>query len=255
MKRIAFLILVFLGVNVGCMAQVAATTLTRFEGKPITGIDVSGCWQVVISQGTSTKAEITFPARLKDQLVFELQEDGELELGFRGDVRAKAGEKFTAVIVCSSLETVDMSGACTLEGSGKFTGSEMRFDLSGAAKAVFEKGELSAVNTLKVEMSGASQLSTQAMARKVDIDLSGASQLTITGSAESGNLEASGACKANLQEMTIRTMQVGLSGASKLNLNVSELIEGEISGASKVVYKGGATTRVDVSGAAFLKHN
>ena len=47
-------------------------------------------------------------------------------------------EKFTAEIVCSSLEEVLLSGACKLKGTGDFTAQTVKFDLSGAATAVWD---------------------------------------------------------------------------------------------------------------------
>lgn len=253
MKKVVLLVFVFWSLISGLMAQ-ELMTLTRFEGKGITGIDVSGAWDIQISQGASTKAVVTFPARFESQLVFKLGDDGQLELGFQGDFRTKQNEKFTAVIVCSSLHEIDLSGACKLNGSGKFTGKEIKFELSGATQVTME-GELVPVNGFSVDMSGASKMSGKIMSPKADIDLSGASQLSLSGTSGTGKVELSGASKAELGELTMRRINVDVSGASKLNLNVSELIEGEISGGSRLVYRGEGTIRVDVSGAATLKRH
>lgn len=253
MKRIVFLFLVLCGVAATALAQ-DQTTQTRFEGQNITGIDVSGAWDIQITQGTSTKATLNFPARFENQLIFLLESDGKLKISFRGSVHTKGNEKFTAEIVCSSLNEIEMSGACKLKGNGKFSGNEVEFDLSGAAQADFENG-IDAVYQLKIDMSGASKLTANITAPKYDLELSGASVLSLTGTAETAKLEASGASKVDLSKAVIRSIDLDISGASKTNLNVSGLISGEISGASKVVYTGEATTRVDVSGAASLKHN
>lgn len=252
MKRLAFLILVLCGLQGILMAQ-ETKTFSRFEGKPITGIDASGCWQMNIRQGNSTQVTVTFPARYEKEVVLELSADGILKLAMNGRIQLGAGEKFIAEVTCSALNCVDLSGATQLRGEGQFTGLNMKFDLSGAAKMIVN-GDLIAKEQAEFDLSGAAQLSARGKAVQVNIELSGAAVLNLQGDAANADLEASGASKVEMGGFTLRKAKVDASGASKVSLNVAELIEGEVSGASKLIYKGGASTRVDVSGASKLRH-
>ena len=252
MKRTVFLILMLCYLVGSLMAQ-ENKTLSRFEGQKITGIDASSCWYIEITEGAGTQATISFPARFEKNVVFELNSDGTLKLGINGEAKMQKDEKFTAVVVCSALHRVELSGACKLNWNGKFTADKMDIDLSGASQVAINGG-LMATTLLKVELSGASKLSALAESGQVDIDLSGASSLTLKGKAGSGKVEVSGAAKGEMGEFVMQKAMVDLSGASKANMNASELIEGEISGASKLSYQGTAVTRVDVSGASKLKH-
>jgi len=249
MKKIVFLFLLCCSTVAVSVAQ-EQTTLTRFEGQPITGIDASGAWQIEFVQGNATKAELTFPKRLEKQLEFTLHE-GQLRLGFYGNVRAKSDDKFVARVICSSLTEVELSGACSLKGIGKFTGDKVEFDLTGAAKVEFT-GELTVSREVKIDNSGATKLSAVINTPDLDIELSGASVITLSGESGSGKVDISGAAKANLEDMNIRTLTLDASGAAKLNLNVSELVTGEASGAVKVNIKGNAQKKVSVSGAASI---
>lgn len=253
MKKIVFLVLTWCAFATGVMAQ-EETTVTRFENQTITKLDAEGGWDIHLTQGNRTKATLTFPKRFKDQLILTLEPDGKLKIGFHGEIRTKSGEKFVAEVVCSSMDEIDLSGACKVKGTGKFTGNGLEIDLSGASQVWLEDG-VALVNGLSLDLSGAAKAFLNVTARKCDIELSGASVLSLSGAAETAKIEVSGASKGDCAGAEIRRAEVDLSGASKLNLNVSEMITGEISGASKVVYTGNATTRVDVSGAGSIKHN
>lgn len=250
-KNVLFLILLVAVCSL--KAQVTYTTVNRFEGENITDLDISGAWSIRLTQGNETKVQLNFPERFKDQLILNLHNE-ELEIGFRGNIRSKMGEKFEAVIVCSSLHEVDLSGACSLEGTGDFSGAEVTFDLSGAVK-VSINGQLDVTGLLKLDLTGAAKVLLQnVIAPQFDIEQSGAASLQLAGKMESGKIEVSGASKFDLSKLEVRRVNVELSGASKGSLNVTELITGEISGASKLIYSGNASTRVEVSGASALKH-
>lgn len=247
MKKIAFLVFVLCCAVAGSMAQ-GQTTLIRFEGQHITGIDAGGAWAIELIQGNATKAEITFPARFEDQLIFVL-ENGNLKLGFRGNIRPKSSEKFVARVVCSSLGKIDLSGACQVKGEGPFSGDKVEFELSGAAGVEFSD-RLNVAKEVKIDNSGAAQLSADITTPHMDIELSGAAILTLRGKSDTAKADIAGAAKCNLEHMEVRRMEIDASGAAKLNLNVSEFLSGEASGAVKVLVKGNAKRQVSVSGAA-----
>ena len=252
MKKCVFFILALCVTGLGLKAQIAHTTINRFAGEKISGIDASGVWKIELTQGNTTSATLIFPERLKDNLVFTL-ENGELKIRFREELKTKSGEKFEAVIACSSLHEIDLSGACSLNGTGNFGGQEVKFDLSGASRVVIE-GKVDASGVFKADLSGAAKLFCKSVsAQQFDIDLSGAAELELYGKAVNGKLEASGAAKYDLSGFQITKADVDLSGAARGKMNVTEQITGEISGAAKLFYSGGASTRVDVSGAATLK--
>ncbi len=252
MKKSLFLVMVMCLTVFSLQAQGTSTTVSRFAGEYISEIDASGAWEIQLTQGSATKVELTFPERLKNQLVLTLR-GGELKIKFQGNVNFKHGLMFRSVSVFSALNEIELSGACKVEGNGTFSGRDVKFDLSGAA-SVNMAGPVTASGELEVDLSGASRLALKSItAQSFDIELSGASALEMAGTAVNGKMEASGASRFDLNAFKASNVEVDLSGTAKGKMNVSEMITGEISGASKLYYMGGATTRVDVSGAASLK--
>ena len=253
MKKGVFLFLVMCMAVLSLEAGEGYTTVNRFKGKRISRLDVSGIWEIQLSQGKQTGVKLTFPERFKKQL--EVSLDGEkLNIGFHGEVHLKSGEKLKAVVVCSSLQKIELSGACRLEGKRRFSGREMQFELTGAAK-VQMNDEVIVSGKLKTDLSGVSCLSCKKIsAQQFDMELSGTSKIELSGKARQGKIEASGVSKCDLSDFQVVKVEVDISGVTNVQLNVSELITGEVSGASKVKYTGAASTQVDVSGTAGLKH-
>ncbi len=253
MKKGVFLFLAICMAVLDLQAGEGYTTVNRFEGKKISGLDVSGIWEIQLTQGEQTGVKLTFPERFRKQL--EVSMNGEkLNIDFHGDVHLKSGEKLKAVVVCSSLQKIELSGACRLEGKGRFCGDGICFELTGATK-VQMNGEVIVSGRLKTDLSGTSCLSCRKIiARQFAMELSGTSKMELSGKAESGRIEASGVSKCDLSDFQVVKVGVDISGVTNVKLNVSELITGEISGVSKLQYTGAASTRVNVSGTAGLKY-
>ena len=178
---------------------------------------------------------------------------GTVKVGFKGRIKKHSkNEKFTAEIVCSSLEEVLLSGACKLKGTGDFTAQTVKFDLSGAATAVWD-GNFKVVKIGKIDLSGASQLQLNVEVPEVEVEISGAAKLALTGEADSGEIELSGASKANLVNFVLKNLALATSGASNASVNVTETLGVEASGAAHVSYSGNPKVTSHVSGAASLK--
>ena len=203
-------------------------------------------------QGEDTGVTLSIPSHYEDNLVFE-NWGGTVKVGFKGRIKKHSkNEKFTAEIVCSSLEEVLLSGACKLKGTGDFTAQTVKFDLSGAATAVWD-GNFKVVKIGKIDLSGASQLQLNVEVPEVEVEISGAAKLALTGEADSGEIELSGASKANLENFVLKNLALATSGASNASVNVTETLEVEASGAAHVSYSGNPKVTSHVSGAASLK--
>jgi hypothetical protein len=73
------------------------------------------------------------------------------------------------------------------------------------------------------------------------LDLSGASAVDLTGNATNLTVDASGASKANLQDLAVQMLSIDLSGASSAVVAVSGTISADVSGASRLQYRGNPT--------------
>ena len=223
-----------------------------FPGRAGYGIGYSGAFDITIRQGEDTGVTLSIPSHYEDNLVFE-NWGGTVKVGFKGRIKKHSkNEKFTAEIVCSSLEEVLLSGACKLKGTGDFTAQTVKFDLNGAATAVWD-GNFKVVKIGKIDLSGASQLQLNVEVPEVEVEISGAAKLALTGEADSGEIELSGASKANLENFVLKNLALATSGASNASVNVTETLEVEASGAAHVSYSGNPKVTSHVSGAASLK--
>lgn len=72
-----------------------------------------------------------------------------------------------------------------MKGTGDFTAQTVKFDLSGAATAVWD-GNFKVVKIGKIDLSGASQLQLNVEVPEVEVEISGAAKLALTGEADSG---------------------------------------------------------------------
>lgn len=131
MKKITLLVFMICFAITGAIAQ-ENITLSRFQGEKITGIEIHGAFKVIAKQGESTGASVNIPARLEQELVFTLK-NGILTIGFDGKFKGKNKETFAAEVTFSTLENVEISGACSLRLKGEITTNHLVAEIRGAS--------------------------------------------------------------------------------------------------------------------------
>lgn len=90
-----------------------------------------------------------------------------------------------------------------------------------------------------LEVSGASSVMlTNLNNESLKIDLSGASNVKIEGNTKNLNVELSGASRLDSGNLQSENISVDASGASKADVFASNRLEADLSGASKVTYSG-----------------
>ena len=99
---------------------------------------------------------------------------------------------------------------------------------------------------------------TEAFAPELDTDLlriaiSGVSSITAGGRADRQGIAISGASRYDAERLVSRSARLNVSGVSTAVVRVSDLLEGEVSGASVVEYFGSPVLRVNVSGGATVR--
>lgn len=162
-----------------------------------------------------------------------------------GDTKAKA------YVSVKDLEALTASGATNVRLVNKLASPKLKINLSGASDL---KGDILA-GTISVEVSGASDYIGQLEAKNLVIDGSGASKIELNGSVDDLSVEVSGASDAKLYNLVAKGAIVHASGASTANVNVSQLLKLEASGASNINYKGDASIKeMSNSGASNIKH-
>lgn len=110
------------------------------------------------------------------------------------------------------------------------------------------------VSDLQMEINGASVVQAEVQAKKLDITLSGASSLSASGKAVVVHTLLSGASVLKGYELEVENLKTEMSGASKVQMTVSKVLEAALSGATKLQYKGSPSIKKQqVSGAAKLE--
>lgn len=104
----------------------------------------------------------------------------------------------------------------------------------------------------RLDLSGASRADLKNVrADQFELDLSGASKVNIEGEAATFNADMSGASDLNAENFKTAKAIIEASGASKATVFVSEDLNADASGASKIYYAGNPkTVREDESGAS-----
>ena len=267
-----------------------------FQVASFEGLEVSWIFQVELSQASQQKVVVEAPDFLMPYLKVKVR-DNKLILGvdnLPGNIRRrveKENHTVRAIVAMPELSDLEMSGASKVVATGDFQTTHFEMELSGASSlkglkmsardadlecSGASKFQMSGkVNTLEMDLSGASKGSWEGDASLADLDLSGSAKLDMSGAFDNlkaeasaaSNLQArgslktlhlscSGAAKADLVECPTKDLWVVLSGASSARVNALETLSAHVSGASKCQYKAGEKlqiTEMDVDRAASLK--
>jgi phage shock protein PspC (stress-responsive transcriptional regulator) len=140
-------------------------------------------------------------------------------------------KNYLAKLQINNLKKVYLAGVSHINLCNELKTSEFEIEMNGASN--FNAFDIQA-DIITVEMSGASRAELKGKADKAKMDLSGATNL-------------SSFCFA------VKNAVVSINGASKLECNVEEHLDGEVSGASKVIYKGTPMLTVECRGASNVK--
>lgn len=104
--------------------------------------------------------------------------------------------------------------------------------------------------TLRLMVSGGSQMETAVTAKHVDADLSGVGRIVLSGTASSTSAQLSGAAYLNGQNFKVNTVTAELSGNARMNIDALDTLEVEAGGASQVRYYGMPDVDKELSGIA-----
>ena len=191
-------------------------------------IEVSGMYQVYLTQGKTNSLVIEGDENLM-QYIITKNDNNKLIIETKKSLNPTGDIKI--YLTFTSLESIDLSGACEVIGEGR-----LKFD------------------KIEFEGSGASEFTLDMKAGLVEFDLSGASEIHLKGKANKVLIDGSGAIKISAFDFVINDCEVDLSGASEASLNVTNTLSIDVSGAATIAYKGGAKIiKQSTSGASSIK--
>ncbi len=220
-----------------------------------TALDISSAFEVDITQSSTYSVVISADEDLFDYI--EVTQTGsELKIYlsphhiFTDFTLGKRVLK--AEISMASLHELVISGASKGTVTGFKSASPLKLDVSGAT--TLKLTDIAAGDT-DCEVSGASKLTGNLTAGQADFNISGASSMDLSGVTNNMRIGVSGASRADLEEFRAGNVDVTLSGASEATVYVSELLDIEVSGASRLYFVGNPTLgETNISGASTIKH-
>jgi hypothetical protein len=123
-----------------------------------------------------------------------------------------------------------------------------RIGASGATEVTSENKIVSS-GTFDIDVSGASNITIDLKAPRVEAGISGASKATLRGETRDISLNGSGASEFRCFELLAENADIDVSGSSNADVYASVSLKAEASGASDVRYKGSPTVNANTSGA------
>lgn len=121
--------------------------------------------------------------------------------------------------------------------------------VNGVGAIEMEEGSKISSNTFTLLCNGASKTALTLDVKDLKVTASGATKLTLNGNADKVSLDLQGASKYYGAGLIAKQAMVKSSGASYFNVNASDNLAIEASGASKGIYGGSPTMRnINVSG-------
>lgn len=192
------------------------------------GLEVGGAFRVFLTQGDEEKLVVEADENLLDIIETKVR-GGTLIISTNENI--KQFKTMNIYLTFKDIDDMEISGACHLSGENKF-----RF------------------NDLDLDCSGASEVDIKLSANSLNMDISGASSVDLFGSAERISLDISGASSLDAYELEMVDCDIEVSGAANARISVNNELSAEVSGASKLRYKGNPKIiSHEVSGAGSLK--
>lgn len=197
-------------------------------------IEVSGTISLYLSQGTEdgvavSAGEEKYNNKIKTEVrngVLKISVDAGVWNGFSWSNR-----KLKAYVSIIDMNRLEVSGASFVNISGNLKTTSLKIDISGAS-----------------EIKGALQV------KNLSVDASGASVLRITGTADNATVEASGAVRVNAFDLKVDNGKVDASGASHVTLTANKELSANASGGSSIQYRGAALVKnMNASAGASIK--
>ena len=198
-------------------------------------IEVAGAINLFLSQGTSEAVAVSAGDSALISRIKTSVRDNVLYIEFDGkglSWKNWSNNKIKAYLTFSSLKRIEASGACNIKMIDQLKS-----------------------NDLKIELSGASDLTGDIAVENLSVTLSGASDCILKGMAEKASINANGASSAKAYDLKINYAKIDASGASSIRITVNKELNARASGASSISYKGeGLIKDLSSSGAASVKH-
>ena len=230
----------------------------EFPLKDFTAVEIRGPFAVELHQGKEFRVSVTADDNLLDHLQVE-KEGAKLVVRLAGknlNLRFSGKDALKAAVTLPLLEGLRLEGAVRATADGFVSDRPFELAARGACRL---NGSVRA-GELKVTASGASavtlsgsgkepRLKAEGASRikladftatgdKLFVEASAASFVSLKGTIKAGVIHAEGASHIDLDATSLNAADVKLSGASNAKVQVKELLDYSLDGASHLRYRG-----------------
>ena len=194
------------------------------------GVDVSHNMHLHITQSDGYALRIETDQNLMEYI--EVRTNGDiLEIYTRDNANLDPTKEISVYVSAPEFKVFKASGACVINSENK----------------------LSSKDALSIDLSGASRITLDLNAPKVEVGLSGASEARLKGETKSLEIDGSGASNVWGYELMTEEVNADMSGACTAEVFASVKIDAGLSGASTLRYKGDAAVNQNTSGASNVR--
>ena len=191
-----------------------------------TGIECSLPIDYTLATGDANAVRIEGPADALDKIKPNIKND---MLSF--DLEGKELEGVVIHITAKDIQKIEVVGAASLEGENVIK-----------------------VPTLNITASGASDVKLSLEVGSLNTEVSGAAEMALKGTATTHLSEVSGASNLKAGDLKTTTTDITVSGASTANIDATETLKADVTGASSLHNKSNPTTKeMNVTGASSIE--
>jgi hypothetical protein len=182
-------------------------------------IDLSGSFDVYITQGASESVKVEAPSDVMDHVVTEVQ-DGVLKIHDKHESGWNWGgwnnhKKIAVYVTISNLT---------------------QLGVTGSGDAYFKDGLRG--NAIKIRVSGSGDVLGKLDVKTLDCNISGSGDMKLSGHAESSNISVSGSGDYEAKGLSTTNTTVHVSGSGDAGINVTTNLEASVSGSGDVSFTG-----------------
>lgn len=237
MKRygfvIAFLSILFSSCHFGGGPVVRGDgniTTEQRKYENFTAIEVSNAIVLEVTQDSAYSVKVETDSNIQE-LVEVYMEGKLLHINLAPRMNYDPTGDIKVYVSAPAFDHIGANGACQINGKNLLTAkSHFSLDLRGACGA-----------NLEVD------------APEVLVDVSGASGATLKGKTRDLRVEGSGASRIRAFDLLAENVSINLTGACDGDVYASVRLDGQLSGASNIDYKGNAQSNVSTSGASSVR--
>lgn len=203
-------------------------------------IGVAGPFDVIIEKGGEESAKISVEGVPLNKVITEVK-GGTLEISLeRGDYSHKMKGKI--YVTYKNIDAIEKSGSGNLTCNSDFSAANFDFGFSGSGNV-----ETKSIKAQKVRItkSGSGNIKVDAVETdNADLSLSGSGDLQISGGkAKNQSVHISGSGNVKAHGLKSNECSASVSGSGNIDVSVSQLLEGVISGSGNITYDGDAQVK------------